>query len=270
MKHPAIFAASAIAVTLAIALARNTTPAHAAGNPPVPVLVELFTSEGCSSCPPADALLAELDRDQFVPGVTAIVLSEHVTYWDDLGGEGNRWRDPYSQPQFTTRQSTYATRFGLSGPYTPQAVVDGDLEMVGSDRAGIKKALTRELNRATQPSAPSPTISLTLENPHWSGNRIAANLKSGPFRNATLMAALADDSDQSSVLHGENQGRQLRHVAVVRTLVELSRTDGPLNAFPVQITPPTSQPRQKMRLVVFLADNKTGRVLGAAMQPVQP
>src|SRR3954454_12206968 len=100
-----------------------------------PVLIELFTSEGCSSCPPADRLLETLDSQ-------AIVLSEHVDYWDRLG-----WRDPYSSHANTLRQETYARMFGNQGPYTPQMVIDGTTEFVGNDARRANEELARARSR---------------------------------------------------------------------------------------------------------------------------
>jgi hypothetical protein len=100
------------------------------------VLVELFTSQGCSSCPPADALLEILERDQPVPGARIIVLSEHVDYSNDGG-----WVDPFSSHRFSLRQEDYSRHFGLSGPYTPEMVVDGRTEFVGSDRGAAFAAI---------------------------------------------------------------------------------------------------------------------------------
>ncbi len=109
---------------------------------PAPVLVELFTSEGCSSCPPADNVLRALDRSQPIPGAHVIALSEHVDYWNQLG-----WADPFSSAQMTFRQQNYAARFRSQGPYTPQMIVDGVEEFVGSDAAKAKRAITQAASR---------------------------------------------------------------------------------------------------------------------------
>src|SRR5713226_9075652 len=121
----------------------------------VPVLIELFTSEGCSSCPPADALLEKLDHSQPVPTADVVVLSEHVDYWDDIG-----WKDPYSSREFSLRQADYARRFRLDGPYTPQMVVDGNTQLVGSDE---REALRIIRNAATAVKVPVNLSEARLE-----------------------------------------------------------------------------------------------------------
>ena len=180
-----------------------------------PVLIELFTSEGCSSCPPADALLEKLDRAHPASGADLIVLSEHVDYWNDIG-----WKDPYSSHEYSERQRAYAGHFNLDGVYTPQMVVDGHIEFVGSDERRAAQAIENASKFAKTPISMSlirlsdpNTISLHLE-AGLLPSAIAAN-------SADILVAAADDTDESHVSRGENAGRTLRHVAVLRNLVRV-------------------------------------------------
>jgi hypothetical protein len=179
----------------------------------IPVLIELFTSEGCSSCPPADALLEKLDRSQPVNGAELIVLSEHVDYWNDIG-----WKDPYSSHEYSERQGAYCARFGRGSVYTPQMVVDGHFELVGSDERGAIEAVENETKFV---KAPLSLSAVRFD----SNNKLSVHVEAGPLgpstaaHSATLLLAIADDTDESQVSRGENAGRTLKHVAVLRSLV---------------------------------------------------
>jgi hypothetical protein len=225
--------------------------------PQQPVLVELFTSEGCSSCPPADALLSRLDATQFVRGAHAIVLSEHVTYWNDLG-----WHDPFSMEANTNRQHRYEARMGLSSVYTPQAVVDGAADVLGSDAGALSHAITK--------AAQKPKTQLNIENAVWQGDTLHFAVRAASPAHARLMAVLAEDATQSSVRRGENAGRTLHHVAVVRLFQDLgpNSADGRLLTLSAPADDPASPAEKSLRLVVFLADPQTGKVQGVAETPV--
>src|SRR5579863_6213046 len=149
----------AILLGISAAFVVLASPRHASAQPAadqsrVPVLVELFTSEGCSDCPPADRLLEELDAKQAVPGAQVVVLSEHVTYWNHLG-----WSDPFSMPEIDWRQQQYATRFNLDSTYTPQMVVDGAAQLVGNNTTAAVEAIAK--------AASTPKKQLTLAEAHW-------------------------------------------------------------------------------------------------------
>ena len=220
--------------------------------PVTPVLVELFTSEGCSSCPPADKLLARLEKEQPVRGVETIVLSEHVDYWDQLG-----WRDPFSNALFTRRQGVYANRIGTGSNYTPQMVVDGKVEFVGSD---TRRALTAINDAAKQHKTPVKLTSVDRQANSWT---VHIDIGAVP-ENAEVVVALVDPQGMSQVSRGENGGRDLRHVAIVRSLTPL----GPVakgSAYSKDVILKPTAPQQ--RAVVFLQAKKQGPILGAALLP---
>ena len=232
-----------------------------------PVLVELFTSEGCSSCPPADALLARLDQTQFVPGAQAIVLSEHVTYWNQDG-----WHDPFSMDAMTDRQTDYKFRLGTGEIYTPQAGVDGATQRVGRDE--------RKLAAAVQQAAVAAKAPLTIQDAQWAGNAVRFSVKGAGDTKTVLMAALAEDSAETSVKAGENKGRSLHHVAVVRAMQEMGKGADDGRALTLKApadkadkasqekTGQASPDSGAMRLVVFVADKHNGHVLAVAEKTI--
>jgi hypothetical protein len=223
------------------------------------VLVELFTSEGCSSCPPADALLRQVEGSQTKGGQLVVGISEHVTYWNSLG-----WADPFSSAVYTERQNDYSERFHLEGVYTPQMVINGAEQIVGSDRAALLHAVEKE-------DAESPRMSLRIVSLSVAGGRLTVNLSTSgdlPAHGADLIAVLADDSDRSSVLHGENSGRTLAHVAVARSITRVARVQS-AGEMTVQIPIPASfQSAQGHHLILFAQTPGNGRVLGTDTKPL--
>lgn len=166
-------------------------------------IVELFTSEGCSSCPPADALLRQIHQKQSSTGELIVGISEHVTYWNRLG-----WSDPYSDDTFTDRQNRYAIRLSPDGPYTPQMVVNGRQQFVGSDSAALLKALREDANRK------HATLAIDNLVRRADGLELTFSLTASGSKPLDIIAILTDDTDESKVLHGENSGRLLQHVSV--------------------------------------------------------
>ncbi|MGA3205392.1 MAG: DUF1223 domain-containing protein [Bryobacteraceae bacterium] len=223
-------------------------------NARVPVLAELFTSEGCSSCPPADALLMKLDQAQPVAGAQVIVLSEHVDYWNSDG-----WNDPYSSAQFTERQRIYAHSL-VAETYTPQIVIDGRLECNGSNGKAILAAVTRE---AARPKTPVKIVTATRD-----GNEAIVSFTVGAASGkGNVWVAIADDRDQTSVKRGENSGKTLTHVSVVRSLGKFGAvTKGAGLEKTVRV--PLKAEAGDLRVVVFVAESG-GPVMGSAMEPLK-
>lgn len=228
---------------------------------PSPVLVELFTSEGCSSCPPADTLLQRLDGAQPVPGAQVIVLSEHVDYWNHAG-----WVDPYSSHTFTDRQSGYSARFGLQSPYTPEMVVDGETEFLGSDAHQANRAIGKARGRQ---KVPIKISGLSFEN-----GGFRAHVETGALpqklgnHKAEIYLVLALNQAEAQVQRGENQGRHLTHVAVVTSLRKIGTLEkGKGFAQDVQLKI-DRQHQGSLRTIVFVQEPAEGRVLGAALQSI--
>jgi hypothetical protein len=218
-----------------------------------PVLIELFTSEGCSDCPPADTLLAQLDATQFVPSAEAIILSEHITYFNYLG-----WQDPFSSETMTERQKAYSRELGLGDVYTPQMVVDGTQQFVGSDSAKLRAALAK--------AALMPKIDLQIAAARrLPDGALEFSVRAPQSANATLLAAVALSKATSPVKHGENAGRMLNHVAVAQAIKDFgsAATDGRTLHFTASELVNANKSGTQLRLVVFLADRR-GHVVGAA------
>ena len=224
-------------------------------NQRVPVLVELFTSEGCSDCPPADSLLAKLDRAQPIPGAEVIALSEHVDYWDRLG-----WADPYSSAFYSQRQRDYSDRFGLNSAYTPQMVVDGSNEFVGSDERRAHSAIAEA---ASKDKAEIHISDLRLEGDYF---RFRLQADAPRSKAAEAYVVLADNRDTSQVARGENSGRTLSHVAVARVFSpaeHIAKNAALDKEFRMNAH---SLNRNNLRLVAFLQESNHGRVLAAVMK----
>jgi hypothetical protein len=215
--------------TLFLGLGLAAMPASA---DPRPVVVELFTSQGCSSCPPADALLGELARRGDV-----VALGFHISYWDSLG-----WKDPLSNQGSTDRQKAYARSFD-SRVYTPQMVVDGTSEMIGSDRAAVLAALG-----AARPEAIA-TVS-------FAADRRSVAIGAGDGKGEALLVRFVKHRT-TDVAAGENAGRVLRDANGVRELTTLGAWDGPALSFPIE--PPGAD--EGLAVLVQAPD---GRMLGAA------
>jgi hypothetical protein len=221
-----------------------------------PVLVELFTSEGCSSCPPADELLRKLDASQPVAGAEIIALSEHVDYWDDIG-----WKDPFSARANSQRQDRYSAQLG-SGVYTPQMVVDGVFEFVGSDGRSAVQAVGK--------AAAAQKIAVSLNAVQGQGGKVSVQVQTGPLPAsssapaANVVLAIADDTDVSNVARGENSGRTLSHVAVLREWKTVGTVDKTKGFSQTVETDLQASGAKKSRVIVIVQEGHEGRIVGLA------
>jgi hypothetical protein len=225
-----------------------------------PVVVELFTSEGCSSCPPADDLLRRLEQTQPVAGVEVIALEQHVDYWNRLG-----WTDPFSAPEFSARQGDYASYFNNVSVYTPQMIVDGQTEFPGNNQTKARNAI---IAAAQKPKAVISLAHAGAAKPE--GIPLSVRVEKLPTLAAgdtvEVLLAITEDALRTDVPLGENAGHTLAHAAVVRELSSLGNIDrrgsAPFAAQPVVALSAKWQ-LKNLRAVVFVQEHDSRRVLGA-------
>lgn len=234
MKHAlkTLFAAFAlVAVVWSPAQSRDLT------------VVELFTSQGCSSCPPADEFLGELAKRDDV-----LALSFHVDYWDYIG-----WKDTFASPANTERQRVYARRFGLAYVYTPQMVVHGTVQTTGSNRPAVLNGIAQA---KTQPSIP---VEIKRE-----GDSVSVVLPaSDNDPDAIILSVLFDRSGTADIRRGENSGRKIAYSNVVRKLERIGTWRGEAMTLPLQMSEIAAEGRDAC--AVIIQSQMTGMILGAAV-----
>ncbi|HWD88714.1 MAG TPA: DUF1223 domain-containing protein [Mucilaginibacter sp.] len=211
-------------------------------------VVELFTSEGCSSCPPADALIAKVHKETSDKPI--YILAYHVDYWNRLG-----WKDAFSSAEYSARQQQYARWLKSSEIYTPQAIVNGSKEFVGSEESTLRNTIKTDLTESAK-------TELVLTGLKATGNKVTVKYETkGATDNSVLMVALVERNAISKVMKGENAGRTLSHVQIVRELqsVKLNNTSGTASlAVPTGFTP------DGFEMIAFVQNTSNGTITGAA------
>jgi len=245
----------ALAMIAACSSPSTTTTAYA-GAPRgdrQPVIVELFSSEGCSSCPPADVVLRKLDKEQADPAAEVIALELHVDYWNYLG-----WSDPFSTAAFSARQRAYAEAAGKRGVYTPQMVVDGDRELLGSDAAAAARAIS------VAAKAPKAKVAIARK-----AERLTVTVGELPDarESSSVWLAITEAELSTAVPRGENAGATLAHGPVVRRLVKIggakAGASGPAFQGEAELALDPSWKRENLRAVVFVEQDRSRKILGA-------
>jgi hypothetical protein len=239
-RRAALAAAVLLSLIAAPLVARPAAAQQAAASP---VVVELFTSQGCSSCPPADELLAELAGR---PDVVA--LSLHVDYWDYIG-----WKDPYASPQYTARQQRYTESLNLRYVYTPQIVVDGYVNVVGTRRAEVLAAIETAARRDR-----AIDISFVTSN----GGIVIIPEGHAPDEGATVWLAVYDREQVTEIKRGENAGRKLRNANVVRSFERLGTWTGARLEIPLDLA--GARARGRDGCAVIVQRGRAGPILAAA------
>jgi hypothetical protein len=246
MRLRAVLVIAAVTIIIALTMTMHGAPPKLG---PTPVVVELFTSQGCSSCPPADALIHAIANDPAMRG-RVIPLAFHVDYWDSLG-----WRDPFSSAEWTQRQARYARTMRLNSAYTPQAVVNGTREFVGSNAAAMSAALEKASNEKTRAD-----ITLTARR---EGTSLIATIHATVPANDDLLLAIVEDGVTMRIEHGENAGRTITNDAIVRKLIRVTSSQAAVRV-------PLDGAWRDVSAVAFVQDRSTLMIGTAAFAQVAP
>jgi hypothetical protein len=246
---------------LAIHLSACSGPADAAdtsatkpGMPPKGfAVIELFTSEGCSSCPPADQLIARIQQESKDQPV--YILAFHVDYWNRLG-----WKDIFSDAAYTQRQYQYASWLKIQSVYTPQVIVNGSKEFVGSQESPIRKAISNGLEKTS-------SAQLTLDSIRLDNGKVAWHYQVGNAgHHSQLLVAIVQKSASSQVKAGENSGHTLSHVQLVR---QLQTTNVDANGNGAGYLPlPAGVETADEEIIAFLQDSDNGHIIAATRSPL--
>lgn len=219
-------------------------------------VIELFTSQGCSSCPSADKLLAQTINEAEKKGSNIFALSFHVDYWNRLG-----WKDPFSTRAFSERQSEYASKFRLSGPYTPQMIVNGNYEFTGSDKSSLAISLNKSLKQNTEASFVKLKADWETQKPI----KVKYELE-GNYEGAVINFALVSSSETTVIKSGENGGRTLTNENVVRQLITKDATSsGEIKFSP--LTP--GMLKENLKIIAYVQKSDTYVITGAVMASIQ-
>jgi len=251
-----------VSLVLALLAVAFGLSSRAASPDATPVVVELFTSEGCSDCPPADAVLEKLIGTRAVAGADVIGLGQHVDYWDQLG-----WKDRFSSAALTNRQHIYGAHFRLESVYTPQIVVDGQAQLVGSDGRAAVKAIERAA------ATPHAGVQLDLERRGEAAVGVTVHLRDVPAEGHgdrhDVIVAVTEDHLRSDVTRGENHGRTLTHAAVVRSMTTIGQAGTGESTLRADLPIGDDWKRGELKVVAFVQEQRGRAILGAASMALQ-
>jgi hypothetical protein len=246
MKWLLIIVFSGIAIFGIVKSKSNHTDAIVKSSSNSFAVLELFTSEGCSSCPPADRLLAQLANTD----ANIIPLSFHVDYWDQMG-----WKDPFSNSAFTERQQKYAKQFNLESIYTPELIINGEYELIGSNRSAAEKDIKKVFAENNQ-------VQVNIADVKKENDKLVfATRLQGPIANSNIVCAVVQKHAESNVKAGENNGATLYHTNVVRTFIEQPANE----KMNIEVAIPADIANDNWKLIVYTQQKDSLKITGAAI-----